>query len=328
MEETEQLFKLLVRLKEKRATIIYITHRLSEIYRICDRVSIFRDGERILTAPVVDMPEDEMVSAMLGRKLASFVPKIETKIGEKVLAVRGLKYGNTVKNVSFSVRRGEIVGLVGSVGAGKSETLDIIFGSVRPQHGEVTIDGEIISLSQHNPMWAVKKGIAYIPEDRQSQGLVLDYFIRENLTLVDMQKVAKNSFISRKRETKTVEEMIRRLMIRPPEAEYTVSSLSGGNQQKVSIGKWFLRDYGIYLFDEITTGVDIGAKAEIYKMIGSLVEKGCAVVIATSDIMEAMNLCDRMVILHRGCVIREVQKDHATMQEVLLAMMGNKNDAE
>lgn len=324
MKESEQLFKLIQKLKDNGVTIIYISHRLEEIYRVCDRVSIFRDGQKITTMNLSEISEDEMVANMIGRSISNYIPKSKVEIGEKVLEVKGLNFERKVRNISFEVRKGEIVGLVGSVGAGKSEVLDILFGTLSADSGEAILSGQVLMGNNEKtiPHKSIKAGIAYIPEDRQIQGLVLQYSNRENFTLVDIDKVSKYAVIRSKLEQKTTEELINKLLVKPKDSEYITGALSGGNQQKIAIGKWMLKKYSLYLMDEVTAGVDVGAKSEIYKIIGEFVKDGSSVLLATSDITEALGICDRLIVLHRGEIIKELDVREATRENLLLYMMG------
>ncbi|MDR0875068.1 MAG: sugar ABC transporter ATP-binding protein [Clostridiales Family XIII bacterium] len=328
MEETQSVFRLIDKLKSNNVTMLYITHRLEEIYKICDRVSVFRDGEKVLTSAVSGITQSEMASAMLGKKVTDVIAENRGAVSaDTLLEIKGLQYKNTVKNISFEIKRGEIVGLIGSVGAGKSETLDMIFGSVQPDQGEVFLNGEKLTGKDHQPVKAVQKGIAYIPEDRQTQGLVQDFAIRENLSFADIKSLSKHgAIIDRKKEKEAVDGLMEKLLVKPPDPEYKTSQLSGGNQQKVLIGKWLVNKYELYLMDEVTAGVDIGAKMQIYEIITDIADSGSAVLLATSDITEALYLCNRFVILHRGEVIKELDRADAEIEDILLAMMGGGND--
>ncbi len=321
LEETQQLFKMMDTLKKEKVTIIYITHRLEEIYQMCDRVSVFRDGEKILTCAVENISEEEMVQAMLGKKADAYVPERERYLSdETVLKAEHLTYRNRVKNVSLEVRKGEIVGLIGSVGAGKSETLEMIFGTLKPDSGSVFLKQKQVKDS--SPQKSICRGIAFVPEDRQIQGLVSDYTNRENLFLSDLKSISKWGVLNRAREKQIVNRLMKTLHVKPDDPEYQTGLLSGGNQQKIAIGKWLTKEYDIYLMDEITSGVDVGAKAEIYRIISQLVKKGSSVLLSTSDMAEALTLCDRFIVLHRGEVVCEMSRQQAGMGNLLMAMMG------
>lgn len=231
LEETEQLFKLLEILKQKQVTIIYISHRLEEIYRVCDRVTVLRDGLKVLTAGTSEISQEELVRQMIGREVEQLVPKRKTDKGNAVVEVMNLTYGAAVKNLSFSVKEGELVGLVGAVGAGKSEVLQLLFGAENPDSGKIRIGSENKFIQK--PADALKAGIAYVPENRSDEGLVLDFAVRENLTLVNLSSFSQMGFIQRKKEQEKALELIERLQIKTPDSNTSVKSLSGGNQQKV-----------------------------------------------------------------------------------------------
>ena len=316
LEETEQLFKLLKILKQKKVTIIYISHRLEEIYR----VTVLRDGMKVLTAGISEISQEELVRQMIGRKVEQLVPKRKADKGKTVVEVINLTYGAAVKNLSFAVKAGELVGLVGAVGAGKSEVLQLLFGAEHPDRGEILIGSENKFIQK--PADALKAGIAYVPENRSDEGLVMDFAVRENLTLVNLSSFSKMGFIKRKKEQEKALELINRLQIKTPDSNTSVKSLSGGNQQKVVLGKWLAGEQKVFLLDEVTAGIDIGAKFEIYEFIGDLTEAGAAVILATSDIQEAMGLCDRLLIMHRGTIVSELIPENTTREEVLMNMMG------
>jgi ribose transport system ATP-binding protein len=320
LEETEQLFRLLEVLQQKRVTIIYISHRLEEIYRVCDRVTVLRDGLKVLTAGISEISQEALVRQMIGREVEQLVPKRKAAKGKTVVEVKNLSYGTAVKKLSFSVRAGELVGLVGAVGAGKSEVLELLFGAKQPDRGEIRIGSENKFIQK--PADALKAGIAYVPENRSDEGLVLDFAVRENLTLVNLSFFSRMGFIERKKEQETALELIDRLQIKTPDSNTSVKSLSGGNQQKVVLGKWLAGEQKIFLLDEVTAGIDVGAKFEIYELVGDLTEAGAAVILATSDIHEAIGLCDRLLIMHRGTIVSELIPENTTREEVLMNMMG------
>jgi ABC-type sugar transport system ATPase subunit len=320
LEETEQLFELLNILKQKKVTIIYISHRLEEIYRVCDRVTVLRDGQKILTTEIAEISQEELVHQMIGRAVEQLVPKRHADKGRKVVEVIDISCGAAVRNLSFSVMAGELVGLVGAVGAGKSEVLKLLFGVEQPDGGSIKIGSE--SLDIKSPTDALKAGIAYVPENRSDEGLVLDFAVRENLTLVNLSAVSQIGFIKKGQEQEKAVELIDRLQIKTPDSNTSVKSLSGGNQQKVVLGKWLAGGQRVFLLDEITAGIDVGAKFEIYEFVGDLTEAGAAVILATSDIQEALGLCDRLLVMHRGTIVAELIPETTTREEVLMNMMG------
>ncbi len=327
LEETEKLFNIINKLKEAGTTTIYISHRMEEIYRICDKISIFRDGQRIETRDTDSITEDELVEVMLGKKLESFFPKVKAEIGDSILEVENLTYGNKVQGIDFCVKKGEIVSLVGAVGAGKSETLGCIYGIMEKSGGSVKINGKETP-KRYNPMKGIKYGAALVPEDRAKHGMVGERTILENTTSVSMHKVSKFGFFNRKKEKVVAQESNDKLLVHPNDIQYKMRLLSGGNQQKVVIGKWLLDDFNIYLLDEVAAGVDVGAKAEIYKILGELVTGGSGVLLATGDIEEAMGLSDRILVLYKGEIIKEFKAGEASKTEILKYIMGGGQNEE
>ncbi len=321
LEETEKLFDIIERLKEKGTTTIYISHRMEEIYRICDRISVFRDGMRIETRNTTDFTEDELVSLMLGKKIDAFFPKVEVPILEEVLKVEHLVFGDKVKDISFQVKRGEIISILGAVGAGKTETCGCIFGVNKRDSGEITVAGKTMPKT-YDPRYAIKSGIALVPEDRALHGMIGERTIMENTSSISMKLVSKMGFFNNKKDKKVAQDSNDKLLVHPNDINYIMKSLSGGNQQKIVIGKWLLEQYHIYLLDEVAAGVDVGAKAEIYKILGELARMGAGVILSTGDIEEALGLSDRLIILYKGKVIKELRPKETTKEEVLKYIMG------
>lgn len=274
----------------------------------------------MVTSDISEIPKEELVRQMIGRKIEQLVTKHKAEKGKKVVEVINLNYGAAVKNLSFSVNAGELVGLVGAVGAGKSEVLQLLFGAKHPDSGEILIGSENKFIRK--PADALKAEIAYVPENRSDEGLVLDFSVRENLTLVSLSSFSQLGFIKRKKEQEKASELIKRLQIKTPDSNTSVKSLSGGNQQKVVLGKWLAGEQKVFLLDEVTAGIDIGAKFEIYEFVGDLAESGAAIILATSDIQEAMGLCDRLLIMHRGTIVSELIPEKTSREEVLMNMMG------
>lgn len=321
MEETKKLFGLIRKLKESGTTTIYISHRMEEIYQICDKISVFRDGVRIDTKMAGDFPETELVAQMLGKRLDAFFPKVKAKIGETALEVQDLSYEDKISGVSFQVKKGEIVSLVGAVGAGKTEIVNSIFGILRPDSGDIRIAKQSI-IKFLNPKKAIRYGVALVPEDRALQGMIGERSIKNNVTSIHMGNISGKVFLDFKKERKLAQEMNDKLLVHPNDIEYTMQSLSGGNQQKVVIGKWLMDPYQVYLLDEVAAGVDVGAKSEIYKLLGELVSGGAGVLLATGDIEEAVGLSDRIIILFKGRVVKEVDPSVTTKDEILTYIMG------
>lgn len=326
-EETEKLFDVIRKLKAHNTTTIYISHRMEEIYQICDKVSVFRDGKRIDTRATKDLPKDELVMMMLGKKIDVFFQKALAKAGSEVLRVSHLKYAEKINDVSFSVNHGEVVSIVGAVGAGKTEIINTIYGILQPDSGDVLIDDHSV-FPNHSPKKAIKNCIALVPEDRAMQGMIGDYPVKNNLTAINMKNITKNTLINVRKENALAQNLNDKLSVKPNDINYLVQSLSGGNQQKVVIGKWLVDNYKLYLLDEVTAGVDIGAKTEIYRLLGELAKEGAGVVLATSDIEEAMGLSDRVIILFKGKVVKEVDPKSTSKAEILSYIMGDEKVAQ
>lgn len=320
-EETKMLFKLIEKLKQQGTTMIYISHRMEEIYSICDRISVFRDGQHIETKMTSEFDEDDLVAKMIGQKLATFFPKKEVNIGEEVLEIEGLFYKDKVNGFDVKVKSGEIISLVGAVGAGKSEIVNSVFGILKPDSGIIKIDGKMLD-KKHKPSKAIRQGIALVPEDRKIQGMIGELSIKNNATSIDMKKIVTKGMLNQEKEAILAQGVNDRLLVHPNDIEYKMKALSGGNQQKIVIGKWLLDEYKLYLLDEVAAGVDIGAKFEMYHVIGELAKKGAGVILATGDIEEAMGLSDRIIILYKGKTIKEVVPSETTKDEILRYIMG------
>jgi ABC-type sugar transport system ATPase subunit len=325
-EETEKLFDLIRRMKSLGTTTVYISHRIEEIYQVCDIISVFRDGKRIETRATEDLPKDELVTLMLGKKLDVFFPKIAVDIGDPVLRVKNLCYKNVVNDLSFTVNKGEIISIVGAVGSGKTEVINAIFGIISPDSGEIMIENENI-FSNHSPDQAIKHGIALIPEDREMQGMIGDYPVKNNLTVINMKQILKNHLLNARKEDELAQSLNDLLSVTPNDINYLIRALSGGNQQKVVIGKWLAEQYDLYLLDEVTAGVDIGAKSEIYNILGDLAKGGAGVLLATGDLEEAIGISDRILVLFKGRLVKEVDPKTTSKDNILLYIMGGEKIA-
>lgn len=321
--EIDRLFEIIKTLKAKGAGIIYISHRLEELPRIADRVTVMRDGRVIETRPIADFPPDEIVRAMVGRRLDSHFPELPALEPDApvMLAVRDLSRPPAVNGVSFEVRRGEIVGLAGLVGAGRTEIVRSIAGADVPQSGEVDVGGTV--LRARNPHEGIAAGIAFITEDRKAQGLILGMTVRENVTLAHLgQFVNRDLLINRGKEEDVTQKYIEELRIRTPSPEQTVSNLSGGNQQKVVLAKWLLGNAKVFLFDEPTRGIDVGAKAEIYNLMVKLAQGGAAIVMVSSELPEVLGMSHRILVIRDGRIVRELSRAQATPDAVIAAATG------
>ena len=319
--EAGQLFRLLRSLRDKGVTIIYISHRLEEIFKLCDRITVMKDGCHVGTYKTAELDEKELVSLMIGRTLESYFPARKPKIGETVMKLENISSGKTVKNVSFEVRRGEVLGITGLVGAGRTEAMRAVFGADPLDGGRVILNGRQVRFK--TPERAVKHGIGMLPEDRKAHGVLLEMPIRTNITLTRLKSfTGPLKIINRKKETRYIEDLVKRLSIKAASIEDNVSSLSGGNQQKVAIAKLLASDCRILILDEPTRGVDVGAKIEIYNIINDLVANGFAVILISSEMAEIIGMCDRAVVMKDGSVAGILDKNELTEENLIKYSMG------
>jgi len=319
VEDVEQLFSMVHLLRERGVSIIYISHRLNEVFELADRVTVLRDGEYIGTQAVKDTTESQLISMMVGRTIDKLFPKQDADIGEVVLEVRHLNRPPLTRDISFKVRTGEIVGLAGLVGSGRSETAQVIFGVLPAESGTITLDGKPVEIQR--PSQAVKYGIGYVPEDRGHQGLVKEMTLRENTSMAVLDLVSQNTFINRTQERQLAEQAIDQLSIRTTGSEQIVNKLSGGNQQKVVVSKWLASSPRLLIMDEPTRGVDVGAKSEIHRLMSQLVaEEGLAILMISSELPEILGMSDRILVMREGHLVAEFTREEAT-QEILVAAM-------
>jgi ABC-type sugar transport system ATPase subunit len=325
---SDSFFSFLERAKRKGLTVVYISHRLEEIYRICDRVTVLRDGRKIITAPIEELPETELVKYMLGREITQQVPKESVPIAEVKLSVRGLYPKEKGENINFDLKSGEILGIVGSIGAGKSEVARGVFGADPKQSGSISISGKEVRIT--SPQDAIAKGLALIPEERSSQGLVGNESVRKNLSIVALKKkfCTGPSWIKQDKEIEAVKESIKTLGLATPSTEQEVQFLSGGTQQKVVVGKWLMSDSDIYIFDEATKGIDVGGKYDIYKLIMDLARQGAGIIFISNELPEVLSLCDRVLVMFDGQIIKEVRPEATNREELLFYVMGGRDYAE
>lgn len=329
-EEVNKLYKAIRHLKEQGIAVIYISHRLEELFEVADCVTVLRDGRYVATRPVAETNQDELIKLMVGRTLDSLYPKVSTKIGDTVLEVRHLKRGTTVNDVSFSVRSGEILGISGLVGAGRSETVRALFGMDKPDSGEVLLEGKPVRIS--SPRDAIRNRIVMASEDRKQVGLVLCRSVKENISLPNLEQFSKFGFINSPNEKKAAQRISDSLATKVSSLEQNVNALSGGNQQKVVLSKWLLSTPKVFILDEPTRGVDVGAKAEIHRIISSLAAEGMAVIMISSELPEILGMSDRILVMGDGRIKGEFSSEmvraHAVTQEDILsvALGGNKNE--
>lgn len=314
-KELDCLFHIIDILKHRGVTVIYISHRMEEIFRIADMVTILRDGRQIDTLPVASVDRPKLIAMMVGRTIGDEYPKLEAQRGSVALEVRNLSTPKLLHDINFKVHHGEIVGFSGLVGAGRTETARAIFGADKRSSGEILIDGKPVKIN--NVMDAVSHKIALAPEDRKQQGLILIHSIKHNTSIVDLNNVCSGGLLNEKKERSLAQQFIKRLGIVTPTEEKEVRLLSGGNQQKVVLAKWLAVDSEILFFDEPTRGVDVGAKAEIYKLMCELAQKGKAVIMISSDMPELIGICDRIYVMREGTISGEVARKDFSQEAIL-----------
>ena len=312
--ELNKLFETIRNLKKRGISVIYISHRLEEIYEICNRLTIMRDGEWISTKSIDEIDRDGIIELMVGRSITEEYPKEHFKPGSETLCVKGLS-NKQVKDVSFSVHEGEIVALTGLVGAGRTETARMLFGVDQPEQGEISFLGQTVVLS--SPRQAIDLGICLLTEDRKEQGLVLGMKIRENITLPTLQDVCRLLFINSDEEKSVAEKKLKELNIKAPSIEVLAKNLSGGNQQKVVLAKWLVANSKLYIFDEPTRGIDVGAKREIYLLMNELLRKGAAIIMISSELPEVLGMADRILVMNTGCILGELSHAEATQEKIM-----------
>jgi len=312
--EIEKLFAIVNKLKKIGLTFVFVTHKLSEVFSICDRIVVLRDGKNAGSLDVKDATERKVAQMMVGRDLDMY-PGKEKKIGEKIFEVKNLTKKGSIDNISFRVRKGEIVGLYGLVGAGRTETMRAIFGVDRLDKGSILLEGEEVSIE--SPADAINKGIGFVPEDRQSQGLIPLMNIKENITLPVLDIISKWKVVDKEKEDEIVESYINKLKISPSDPLSPAKSLSGGNQQKVVLAKWLASLPKILILDEPTRGIDIGAKAEIHFLISLLAFQGLGIIIVSSELPEILSMSDRILVMSEGKITGEFLRKDATEEKII-----------
>ncbi len=328
--EVEKLFDIIVKLKAEGCGIIYISHKMEEIYRIADRITVLRDGKYIGTEVAEKLPSQELIKWMVGRELNQQIPRHAPKVGEKRLEVKDIFVGGTasnpsprVDNVSFSVRSGEILGIAGLQGSGNSELLNGIFGTYGSQAtGSVQIDDEIYK--PDSPAKMISRGMALLTNDRKQSGLVMEMNILRNVSLASLKRFSPHGWLRPAMEKASVEKITRSLNLKAESLYQDVDSLSGGNQQKVVMAKWVETRPKVLLLDEPTRGVDVGAKHEIYELMNSWTDQGIAIVLITSEMPELLGICDRILVMHRGKINAEFEISQATQEKILSAALGER----
>ena len=320
--EVERLFTIVRQLRDRGVAVLFVDHRLEEVFEIADRISVLRDGHHVVTAPTADLTPAETIRHMVGRRLESLFPKEPASTGEVALEVRGLTRNGVFSDISFQVRRGEIVGLAGLIGAGRTDIARVLFGIDRADSGEVVIGGRRAAIK--SPADAMRLGIVYVPEDRHEHGLVLDFSIAANISLPIVERLSRLLVIDRGRERELAEDYAKQLQVRATGVSQAASGLSGGNQQKVVIAKWLATRPTVLVLDEPTRGVDIGAKAEVHRIISQLAARGMAIVLISSELPEVLGMADRVLVLHEGRVAADFGRDEATQEGIMAVATGHE----
>lgn len=312
--EVEHMFDIIEQLKRKGVTVIYISHRLEEVFRISDRVSVMRDGRYVGTKNSTETNRKELINMMVGRELTETYPARTREPSQVALEIRNLA-GNGVRNISFAVRKGEILGLSGLVGAGRTELAMVIFGAAPAERGEILVDGQRVRIK--SPADAIRHGIGLLPEDRKGQGLFLEMGVQWNICFPIIRRISRRGLVDTKAEHAIARQFKERLDIRTPSLDQRVKNLSGGNQQKVVLAKSLAAESDILIFDEPTKGIDVGTKQEIYKLMRELADSGIAIVMISSDMQELLGMSDRIVVLCEGEFAGEVQRDQFSQNYIL-----------
>lgn len=320
--EIRMLFKIIQHLKTKEVAIIYISHRMEEIFEISDRITVMRDGMTVDTTLTKETNVDDVVRKMVGREISDYYPKKNAEIGETVFEVKNLSGTSGFENISFSVKSGEIVGFSGLMGAGRTEIMRGIFGIDPISQGEIILEGKKVQLK--NPSTAIKAGVGFLTENRKEEGLVLDFSIKDNISLPSIDEFRVRGLIDTKTEDEFVQLLMKRLTVKAQNEDISAGSLSGGNQQKVVLAKWIGIGPKVLILDEPTRGVDVGAKREIYQLMNELAERGVAIVMVSSDLPEVLGVSDRILVVHEGKIAGELNRTEATQEKIMNLATGGK----
>ncbi|MGF7048096.1 ribose transport system ATP-binding protein [Paenibacillus sp. DS2015] len=320
--EIQKLFEVIASLKKEGVSIVYISHRMEEIFAICDRITVMRDGKTVDTKAIPDTNFDDVVKKMVGRELTDRFPERKSEPGDVVLEVRNASKKGQFKDVNFSVRSGEVIGFSGLMGSGRTEMMRTLFGLETLDHGEIWVRGKKVMI--RNPNDAMKAGIGFVTEDRKDEGLVLDFSIRDNMVLTNLYSFAPKGIIIDKKEQEFVDILIKRLQIKTQSSATLVRNLSGGNQQKVVIAKWIGIGLSVLILDEPTRGVDVGAKREIYQLMNELTERGVAIIMVSSELPEVLGMSDRIIVVHEGEISGELSQQEATQENIMTLATGGQ----
>jgi rhamnose transport system ATP-binding protein len=324
--EVDNLFRVVRELKSQGVGVIYISHRLDELSALADRVTVLRDGQTVATRPMKEIDRPELIRLMVGREISAIFPKREVEKGEVVLETRKLGCrASGLRNVSLSIRAGEILGLAGLVGAGRTELARILFGLTPATEGDILLGGRSVSI--RNPADAVEQGIAYVPEDRRRHGVILEMPVAENATLAILRRISKGGFIDFGREREIAGDYVSKLAVKTPSIDTPAGNLSGGNQQKVALARWLATEPKVIILDEPTQGIDVGAKSEIHRLMVDLAERGLAILMISSELPEALGMSDRIAVLRGGEVAGMLGRAEATQEKVMALALGHAGGA-
>ncbi len=313
--EVAHLHGMIKRLTDFGVAIIYITHKMDEVFRISDDITVFRDGKHVGSYPAKELDRDKLIKLMVGRELTDLFPKEEAEIGEVVLSVKGLNRGTLVKDVSFELRRGEILGLAGLMGAGRTEVLETIFGIEKADSGEVVLNGKALRIRQ--PSDAIRAGMALLTEDRKLNGIMGVLSVRDNITAAALPRYSPHGFLHVGEMRKDSEEQREKLRIKTPSLNQLIKNLSGGNQQKALISRWLLTVPDVLMIDEPTRGIDVGAKSEIHRLMSMLAQEGKAIIMVSSELPEVLGMSDRILVMHEGRISGELSREEANQESVM-----------
>ncbi len=319
--DVERLFGIVRLLRSRGVAVVYISHRLEEVFLLADRVTVLRDGEFVATKPVSETSNDDLIQMMVGHRVDQLFPKVEAERGGVVLELDNVFRSPMTKGVSLRLHAGEILGIAGLVGSGRSELAEVIFGMTPADRGTIRVEGRPVTID--SPAKAMRLGIAYVPEDRGRQGLVRPMPISENVSLANLGRVSRHAFIDRKSENRLAEESVEKFQIRASGIGQIVGKLSGGNQQKVGLSKWLATEPRILIMDEPTRGIDVGAKAEIHRLMSEFASRGMAILMISSELPEVLGMSDRIVVMRAGRLVAEVERADATQAGIAAAMMSD-----
>lgn len=318
--EIDELFRIVDRLKKEGRAILFISHKFDEIFRVADRWVCLRDGEKVGDGDIKDVTQNDLVKLMVGRAIDQIFPKRTSNIGDTVLEVTNLSNATEFADMNFTLRKGEILGFYGLVGAGRSEAMQALFGISKPLTGEIKVKGEVVHIS--SPAEAIAKGISYVPEDRQVQGAILQMGVRENTTLASLEKHVSKGLLSDESERNTTRDLGRALQVKASSWDQRIGNLSGGNQQKVVIAKWLATNPTILILDEPTKGIDIGSKAAVHELMSELAGKGLAIILVSSELPEVMGMSDNIIVMQEGRIVSRFAKGQATREQIVSAATG------